>query len=194
MLETIIPTLITVAFATVTFLLGNRFLTDPLQEIKTKQEAISGLPDGPRKTCLQSAMELHVTWAIKYGDAFITAGKTFFWSAAILALFIMAGSAIILSYVIASIDASIRIGQSLNSYHVNGMFQLILDLIQWTFKLMIAPLLIGALGFVLTSCARKLRIKRLEKTTFSYPKDDGTDISPKVSSEVSNNETTKAGK
>lgn len=163
MLETIIPALVTGTFTIISILLSSRFVTDPLQAIEAKQGLINGLPNGQRKTKLQNKMELYVTWAIEYGDMFTATRKFILWSAATLALFIMAGSITTLAYIGVNIDTSICINPNANNQQVVNLFLLVFDQVQWTFTLMIGPISIGVLGFALTSLARICQIKRLGK-------------------------------
>lgn len=168
MSESIIPALISGAFTIISILLSSRFMTDPLQAIEAKQRLINGLPNGPRKTKLQNKMELYVAWAIEYGDMFVATGKFILWSAATLALFIMAGSITILTYIGVNIDTSICMNPNMDNQQVVDLFPLVLNQIKWTFSLMFVPILIGVLGFALTSFARMRQIERLGKPAHSF--------------------------
>ncbi|MEE0703339.1 MAG: hypothetical protein UCL14_02500 [Collinsella sp.] len=161
MTEAFIPALISGALAIITALVGKQLVSDPLRNVKAKLDAVNDLPDSPRKADLQNRLEATVVWAVEHGDEFFITRGFIVWAAAPLALFIVAGSIIILSYITIQADAAISIESNLASPQVELFFHLILEQVLWTARTMAIPFLIGGAGFILTSLLRKHQIEKI---------------------------------
>lgn len=162
MLQAVIPALIGGLFTIFSVLIGKRFITNPLHTIKVKQEIIGNLPDGPIKYKMQHKLEAETYWALEHGESYTTCRALIFWAVASLALLIIAGSVVLLMYICLPIDLmTANPGYTDTSIQAETLFQLILDLLNWTYSMLIIPVTIGGLGFASISLCRTIQTKAI---------------------------------
>lgn len=165
MLQAIIPTIISGLFTLFSVLIGKRFITNPLHTLKVKQEIIGSLPDGPIKKKMQLKLEVESCWALEHGEAYTSCRTLIFWATASLALFVIAGSVILFMYIGLPIDLMTTNLKSLDvSVPAETLFQLLLDLLSWTFAMLAIPASFGAFGFALISLCRIYQTKSIENS------------------------------
>lgn len=140
-------------------------MTNPLHTLKVKQEIIGNLPDGPIKKKMQLKLEVERCWALEHGEAYTTCRTLIFWATASLALFVIAGSVIVLMYIGLPIDLMTTNLESLDvSVPAETLFQLLLDLLSWTFAVLAIPASCGVVGFALISLCRIYQTNKIKSS------------------------------